>query len=109
MHSPLSTPALTKTHQPNGMYSPSAKGFRRASSDSYEKDGDPKILDKQNFTGSKRFLGFAIEDKTEYRRLRKRFHHNIVYTDREKSRRRGRSMGPRTDLKIQPLAQLSGP
>jgi hypothetical protein len=48
----------------------------------YEADLDPKILDKATFTTSKRYFGFATDDKEQYEELRKE-HDHIVFTDRD--------------------------
>jgi hypothetical protein len=48
-----------------------------------EAELDPKILDKATFTTSKRFFGFATDDKEQYEELRK-VHEHIAFTDCEK-------------------------
>jgi hypothetical protein len=48
-----------------------------------ETELDPKILHKATFATSKRFFGFATDDREQYEELRK-VHEHIVFTDREK-------------------------
>ena len=50
--------------------------------DVYEKDGDPRILEKRPFMVAKRFFGYGTQDKDEAIRLSNCFHH-IIHTDRE--------------------------
>jgi len=50
--------------------------------DKWEQEKDPKILDKTDFVTSKRYFGFATEDKVEFKRLEKEGYSHIVFTDR---------------------------
>jgi hypothetical protein len=49
--------------------------------DDLEHSRDPKILEKSTFTVTKRFFGYATEDKCEWERLAKEYLH-VVHTDR---------------------------
>jgi hypothetical protein len=47
----------------------------------YEEELDKRILDKTPFTVTARNVGFATDDKDEYRNLGNKYHH-IIFTDR---------------------------
>ena len=49
--------------------------------DLWEKMGDARILEKTNFKVTLRQIGFVIEKKDEFLRMRNEYH-NIVYSDR---------------------------
>jgi hypothetical protein len=49
--------------------------------DDLERSNDPKILEKSTFTVTKRFFGYATEDKCTWERLAKEYLH-VVHTDR---------------------------
>jgi hypothetical protein len=48
----------------------------------YERDHDPRILNKTAFMVSRRFFGYATEDLETFRKLSNQYHH-ILFTDRD--------------------------
>jgi hypothetical protein len=48
----------------------------------WEEEKDPRILGKTNFVVSRRFFGFASDDKVQFDELREQYEH-IVFTDRD--------------------------
>jgi hypothetical protein len=48
----------------------------------WEEEKDPRILGKTNFVTSRRYFGFASDDKAQFDELREQYEH-IVFTDRE--------------------------
>ncbi len=48
----------------------------------YERDNDPRILNKTPFMVSRRFFGYANEDEDEFNEKCNQYHH-IVFTDRK--------------------------
>jgi hypothetical protein len=47
----------------------------------YERDHDPRILNKTPFMVDRRFFGYATEDKDTFKERSNQYHH-IVFTDR---------------------------
>lgn len=48
----------------------------------YEKNGDPRILDKGHFVTTRRFFGFVTDDKEEFKRLGDQYRF-VLFADRE--------------------------